>query len=180
MKKIVFILMALVCMSWSQAYANFGFEFNNSSYGVTGTLLTTDNGNGSFLVTGGSLTGTGTQNLNINYTFAAPGAGVHSIRPFGATDLIVDNLLMPGSNTFLTNNGIAFMSTSNNSYFNIWGNGPSSYTSFQLAWDGTHEIYGPAVNGTVDVTPTPIPAAAWLLGSGLMGLFGMRRKVQNV
>jgi hypothetical protein len=28
----------------------------------------------------------------------------------------------------------------------------------------------------VDATPTPIPAAAWLLGSGLMGLVGFRRK----
>ena len=26
------------------------------------------------------------------------------------------------------------------------------------------------------LTPTPIPAAAWLMGSGLMGLFGFRRK----
>jgi hypothetical protein len=25
-------------------------------------------------------------------------------------------------------------------------------------------------------TPTPIPAAAWLLGSGLMGLVGIRRR----
>jgi len=33
-------------------------------------------------------------------------------------------------------------------------------------------------DGTVsDVTPTPIPAAAWLLGSGLMGLAGIRRRV---
>jgi hypothetical protein len=29
-----------------------------------------------------------------------------------------------------------------------------------------------------NVTPTPIPAAAWLLGSGLLGLVGMRRKKQ--
>ena len=28
----------------------------------------------------------------------------------------------------------------------------------------------------VDATATPIPAAAWLLGSGLMGLVGMRRR----
>lgn len=28
----------------------------------------------------------------------------------------------------------------------------------------------------VSATPTPIPAAAWLLGSGLMGLIGFRRK----
>ncbi len=28
-------------------------------------------------------------------------------------------------------------------------------------------------------TPTPIPAAAWLLGSGLMGLVGLRRKIMK-
>lgn len=28
----------------------------------------------------------------------------------------------------------------------------------------------------LDNTPTPIPAAAWLLGSGLMGLLGLRKK----
>ena len=176
MKKLISIVITLVYMGWSQAYADFGFNFDNSDYGVKGTLLTADNGNGTFLVTGGSLTGTGTKNLNINYVFTALGAGAHSIRPFGATDLIVDNLLTPGSNTFLTGNGIAFMSTTNNSYLNIWGNVPSSYTSFQLGWDGTHEIYGPSVNGTVEVTPTPIPAGAWLFGSGLLGLAGIRRK----
>jgi hypothetical protein len=31
----------------------------------------------------------------------------------------------------------------------------------------------------VDATPTPIPAAAWLLGSGLMGLVGIRRKPRS-
>jgi hypothetical protein len=28
-------------------------------------------------------------------------------------------------------------------------------------------------------TPTPIPAAAWLLGSGLFGLIGLRRKIKK-
>ena len=32
---------------------------------------------------------------------------------------------------------------------------------------------------TTTATATPIPAAAWLLGSGLMGLVGIRRKMQN-
>lgn len=31
---------------------------------------------------------------------------------------------------------------------------------------------------TVNYTPTPIPAAVWLLGSGLMGLIGVRRRIQ--
>ncbi len=35
-------------------------------------------------------------------------------------------------------------------------------------------IYTAGAN--IDVTPTPIPAAAWLLGSGLLGLVGIRRK----
>lgn len=30
--------------------------------------------------------------------------------------------------------------------------------------------------GSANATPTPIPAAAWLLGSGLMSLVGLRRK----
>jgi hypothetical protein len=33
------------------------------------------------------------------------------------------------------------------------------------------------IGGTVNqVTPTPIPAAAWLLGSGLLGVMGIRRR----
>jgi hypothetical protein len=32
---------------------------------------------------------------------------------------------------------------------------------------------------TLDATPTPIPAAAWLFGSGLMGLAGVRRRVKK-
>jgi hypothetical protein len=32
------------------------------------------------------------------------------------------------------------------------------------------------IGANIDVTPTPIPAAAWLLGSGLMGLVGIRRR----
>jgi len=41
---------------------------------------------------------------------------------------------------------------------------------------------GPS-SGSVDinsitVTPTPIPAAVWLLGTGLVGLFGIRRKMK--
>ncbi len=51
------------------------------------------------------------------------------------------------------------------------------------AWSSTNFMTSSAnvsaesfiINGS-PATPTPIPAAAWLLGSGLMGLFGFRRK----
>lgn len=34
-------------------------------------------------------------------------------------------------------------------------------------------------NYTTSIAPAPVPAAAWLLGSGLIGLFGLRRKVMR-
>jgi len=33
--------------------------------------------------------------------------------------------------------------------------------------------------GDVAATPTPIPAAAYLFGSGLLGLVGLRKKIQK-
>ena len=38
---------------------------------------------------------------------------------------------------------------------------------------------GTSLDPSANVSPTPIPGALYLLGSGLMGLVGMRRKKQN-
>lgn len=70
-------------------------------------------------------------------------------------------------------------------YVNIWGNSPSSYTLWGLSYNTSlqQENYGiPNVDGEVTITPeatTPIPGAVWLLGSGLMGLVGIRRRQRN-
>ena len=51
-----------------------------------------------------------------------------------------------------------------------------------LAYDGKYASFTAlnlndvAVVGAGDPTPTPVPAAVWLLGSGLFGLFGIKRK----
>jgi T5SS/PEP-CTERM-associated repeat protein len=56
----------------------------------------------------------------------------------------------------------------------------SLLTPADLAYDGNYASFTAynlndiAVAGTA--TPTPIPAAVWLLGSGLFGLFGLKRK----
>jgi hypothetical protein len=47
----------------------------------------------------------------------------------------------------------------------------------QLVFPGTVDTFATyTIGANIDVTPTPIPAAAWLLGSGLLGLIGIRRR----
>jgi T5SS/PEP-CTERM-associated repeat protein len=74
-------------------------------------------------------------------------------------------------------------SDQNLSTLGIWhydGSTWSAFTANDLAYDGTYASFtvtgfsGYAVSGTA---PVPIPAAVWLLGSGLAGLVGMRRRL---
>jgi hypothetical protein len=67
----------------------------------------------------------------------------------------------------------------------IWhydGSAWGRYAASDLAYDNLYASFtvtgfsGYAVSGTA---PVPIPAAAWLFGSGLLGLLGARRKVKS-
>lgn len=185
MKKLIFLfVVALAFIGGREAYADYSFSFTgaDNSYDFQGTLITSANGGGPLTPSGGSITGTGAANNGVTYSLVYA-SGYNSIRPFGGTDLIFDNQLSPGSNPVLTGNGLVFKSSDGLSYLNIWGNGASSYTLFQLGgtYDSTTgkytEIYGPQINGAVSATATPIPAAAWLFGSGLAGLAGIRRRM---
>lgn len=74
-----------------------------------------------------------------------------------------------------------------------WRDTPNtSHSSFitNLAVDTEYDFYGvftnlasgyaeASFNLTVPPSATPIPGAIWLLGSGLIGLMGIRRKVRN-
>ncbi len=67
----------------------------------------------------------------------------------------------------------------------IWhydGSTWSAFTANDLAYDGTYASFtvtgfsGYALSGTA---PVPIPAAVWMLGSGLAGLIGFRKRSRN-
>ena len=61
-------------------------------------------------------------------------------------------------------------------YIRFYGIGATSSngTMRVSAYDPSGTYYFDSITG--NVTPTPIPAAAWLFGSGLVGLVGFRRK----
>jgi T5SS/PEP-CTERM-associated repeat protein len=66
------------------------------------------------------------------------------------------------------------------SVYDFNGTSWSQLTPADLAYDGNYASFTALNLNDVAVvgaaTPTPIPAAVWLLGSGLMGLVGIKRK----
>jgi hypothetical protein len=58
-----------------------------------------------------------------------------------------------------------------------WGSEmvPLEYPGFQFTWET--DLGGG--NWRISLTPAPIPGAVWLLGSGLLGLIGIRRRLRK-
>jgi hypothetical protein len=199
MKKLLFLVMTLVCMSWGQAYADYSFNFaatdtNGMNWDLTGTLQTTIV-SGQTYITGGQLTeATG------NYVFSgqvftvlgtSPG-NLHGVPNTGGADFTYDNVFNPTSNPVFDSNGIdlvtpaaaAIITTANSvqsatgPFVNIWSNGGAG--SYQMQYVGTQGVVPYTITGnfqaSVDATPTPIPAAVFLFGSGLFGFFGLKKR----
>jgi len=170
---------------------------NLSVTGVTGQGTPSNNGV-TLPITSGNLTfqtGALTSYSNNTWIFGTPGS-------FTLTGAIQSNPSTTLVSGHFTSASITAIDLQAGSFkFNIFGAGledfdnrsvynyfgvPDSYTCTNaLALTFTANIAGNGgftsstiTSGTLvdSPTPTPIPAAAWLLGSGLMGLVGIRRR----
>jgi len=101
------------------------------------------------------------------------GIGLTLVIPGG--DQIFDDVVNPGSNPFLTDNGLEF-ANNDNVGFNLWGNSANSYSLFDVS-SGVYLID----NGTATLVAIPEAASmARLAGFSALGLFAvvsMRRKL---
>jgi|GEM_PF-1620124 len=92
------------------------------------------------------------------------------------------------NNTNLTSNNVTisgaalanYIGTGNQS-FDVY-NTQTTYEGISggnYSTNGVDKSFDTTVQVTYDYTPTPIPAAAYLFGSGLLGLVGIRKKMQK-
>jgi hypothetical protein len=169
-KMIIIAAMALLSLTAQigTASANLVDNGNFTSYSADNLSATNWTSNGSFLFFDKeAIIGSGTISQSIGTT-----AGQEYRFSFSlANDL-------PGFNSFQTLwNGKSAQSISNiiafNTQYSFLVNATAATTDITFIGQNNDSVFH---LNNVDVTPTPIPAAFWLLGSGLAGLVGIRRR----
>lgn len=222
MKKLLFLVTTLVCMSWGQAYADYSLSFDpgNTFSGTAPagslTAVFSDVAGGvqlvitSNLASGENLDPGKALYFNINpaddsilskLSFSLIGNTKFS--QASAVSSVADNFKADGDGYYdieftFTSSTKAFTTGESQTYKITTSSGTihaTDFTNYISSEGGGNGDWYAAIHvqntpsggsgsawvgsniGTLETgTPTPIPATAWLLGSGLMGLLGLRRK----
>jgi hypothetical protein len=176
-------LMGLMILSTNAGAASFTFSFTGNGINGSGTLDANDNGNGTYTATSGSVTAflAGGVIYSGILDDTAPSGWLKSGFPYGG-GWQYDNLLYSAAPSIdilgllFTGNGYPTYSELNLGWGDGYGNLNESYSAVFV--DPTIPQY--AIQPiSFDLVKTPIPPALLLLGPGLIGLAGLRRKFQK-
>lgn len=177
-KTVVALIASLAAgaLATSASAATFLFSYTGDAglNGASGKLTATDNGDGTFTVTGGTITGFGPSYADgvagaMGVVIPNPNAPSSATSPMGA--FVYDDQALPGQDPLISNPGLLF---SVDGYeVNIFSNGPGPDT-YTLQSYSTSTGYTAAANGNFalsEVAGVPEPATWGLMlaGFGLAG-----------
>lgn len=134
------------------------------NYSTNGSLLNSFTWSDNSIVYGDIAVGA--NNVFTVYGGSQQGVTIRDLDTLTQTGLIIPGFDIDGIAVGFNNDVYL---TSGNQIFNYSTNG-SLLNSF--TWYDNTIAYG-----DISVAPVPVPAAAWLFGSGLIGLIGLRRKI---
>lgn len=95
-------------------------------------------------------------------------------RSYSAADVALYDTSLP-STLGGTSNGSGVGLGTDDFWLEWFVGDPTHFKSFVYTVAGSQDFYA-SETGSISVAAVPVPAAAWLMGSGLMGLAGLARR----
>jgi hypothetical protein len=147
----------------SGGYVEFGFTVDQGYHANLGSLYF-----------GSKVSATGPTNLIVK---TSADSFTNAFTTIAMNNTVVGT---PYINNAVDLSSLAAIASEGQFFIRLYGTGASSTAGTLRVGDylSGGVYYFDTITGTVaaDATPTPIPAAVWLLGSGLLGLVGIRRR----